>query len=123
MSPEDLPLPKSVQDALYCLLGEGWDNQADAIVAYIDSKARQIEALKEDLLTDRAELILYSPQFSLWRYLHHVNEIRDQDDLKPITEEARRQLAAEHPDLFWPEDKPVTPAGIVLTDERQEARP
>lgn len=92
-----------------------WD-LLPATLEHIDSQARQIAALKDDLLTDRAELILYSPEFSLWRYQHHINEIRDQDDLKPITEEAQRQLAAEHPDLFREPTK-------MMADSEKEARP
>lgn len=37
MNPGELPLPQNVREALERLLGEGWDDCANAIVAYIEA--------------------------------------------------------------------------------------
>jgi hypothetical protein len=115
MSPEELLTCRNLLELLQDENGEVaqyWQ----MMLEHINSQARKIEALKEDLLTDRSDLILYSPEFSVWRYQHNVNDIREQDDWTPIKTEARRQLAAEHPDLFCEPTK-------MMADSEKEARP
>jgi hypothetical protein len=49
MNPEELSLPEDIKTALGCLLGEGWDDEAEAIVAYIDEQATQITKLDSEI--------------------------------------------------------------------------
>jgi len=85
MNPEELSLPEEIQEALYRLLGEGWDNSADAIVAHIDQQAATIETLKAALIDDRATIINYGVYPKTIEELNRMSE---------------EQLAQEFPAIF-----------------------
>jgi hypothetical protein len=61
------------------------------------------------------------------RCIHHRGRtanfcnLRQELHREKYYDEARRQLAAEHPDLFGPEDIAAKPAKIILTEEQRVA--
>jgi chromosome segregation ATPase len=64
-------------------------------------KMEQIATLKSSHLNDRAELILCSPSYSVWRYQHDIDRVDSSEDWKPIKEKAREELAKEMPEIDW----------------------
>jgi hypothetical protein len=75
------------------------------LMKHIDGQANQIAVLKATIMSDRTELVLYSPDFIVWRYQNDIGRIESQDDWKPIEAEAKRQLAQEYPEIAWEEKK------------------
>lgn len=120
MSPEELSLLK---DAV-CLFEKPKDNLVRKALAHIDAQSQQIEALKDGWKEDRAAKIFYEIYPGVSDYYSWKGYPEDPCQMRPkrsIREEASRQLAAEHPDLFGPEDITAKPAKIVLTEEQRVA--
>jgi hypothetical protein len=100
VNPEELPIPKNVQDGLYRLLGEGWDDSANAIYEYIDSQAEQIAALKAALVEERARGDYFNESQECEGYWW------DRENTIDITqnnyrEMAKGRLAREMPQFDW----------------------
>ena len=57
MYPEELPIPKGIHDALECLRGEGWDNEADAVLNYIIKQRTALEVLGKRSVNRRKALV------------------------------------------------------------------
>lgn len=66
----------------------------------IEELQATIESLKTAIISDRTELVLYSPDYIVWRYHNDIDKIESQDDWEPLEVEAKAQLAREYPEIF-----------------------
>lgn len=70
------------------------------LFAHIGQLQATIESLKTAIISDRTELVLYSPDYIVWRYHNDIDKIESQDDWLPLETEAKAQLAREYPEIF-----------------------